>query len=93
MEKYLEILPEEICNKIIIYYSHPIADLFKKGFEEELHSHFMIDDEIDWSEDDDFLFAYRHLSRRDIRNKFAKINRRCECWDYMDMCICCDRLG
>ena len=29
MEKYLEILPEEICNKIILYNSHPIADIIR----------------------------------------------------------------
>ena len=32
MEKYLEFLPEDIVNKISLYNSHPIADLFKKEF-------------------------------------------------------------
>ena len=27
MESYLEILPEEIVNKITLYNSHPVADL------------------------------------------------------------------
>jgi len=31
MEKYLEILPENIVNKIMLYYSHPVADLFKNS--------------------------------------------------------------
>ncbi len=31
MEKYLEMLPEDIVNKIILYNSHPVADLFKKS--------------------------------------------------------------
>ena len=31
MKKYLEMLPEHIVNKIILYNSHPVADLFKKS--------------------------------------------------------------
>ena len=31
MEKYLEILPKEIVNKIVLYDSHPISDLFKES--------------------------------------------------------------
>ena len=46
MEKYLELLPEEIINKITLYNTHPVADLFNKGFEDELCSHFAIDHEI-----------------------------------------------
>ena len=30
MEKYLEILPEEVFNKMVLYYSHPIADLMRE---------------------------------------------------------------
>ena len=29
MEKYLEILPEEIVNKIYLYMSHPIVDMIE----------------------------------------------------------------
>ena len=77
----------------MLYNPHPVADLFNKEFEEELWSHFAIDHEMDCSADDDFLFAYSYLSSRRIRNKFASINRRCECFDYLDRCICSDRLG
>ena len=31
MEKYLEILSQEISGKIALYNSHPVADLFKKS--------------------------------------------------------------
>ena len=93
MEKYLEILPKEIVIKIMLLNPHPIADLFNQEFEEELCSHFAMDNEINWCVDDDCLFAHTYLSSRSIRNKFAKINRRCECFDYIDMCICCDRLS
>lgn len=69
MEKYLEILPKEIINKIMIFNSHPIADLFKKELEEELEDHYRIlgsgpSYETNWCSDDDNLFAYQHLWRK-----------------------------
>ena len=36
MKNYLDKLPQEGFNKIILYISHPIADLFKKELDEEL---------------------------------------------------------
>jgi hypothetical protein len=93
IEKYLKMLPKELVNKIMLYNPHPVADLFNKGFEDELFSHFAIDHDINWCADDDSLFAYSYLSSRHIINKFASVNRRCECFDYIDRCICCDRLG
>ena len=68
MEKYLEMLPEHIVNKIILYNSHPVADLFKQELEEELEDHYRIlregpDGETNWCADDDDLFAYEHLKR------------------------------
>ena len=68
MEKYLEILPEDIVNKISLYNSHPIADLFKQELEEELEDHYRIlregpDGETNWCADDDYLFACEHLKR------------------------------
>ena len=68
MEKYLNILPEEIINKIMIFNSHPVADLFKKELEEELEDHYRIlregpGGETNWCADDDDLFAFEHLKR------------------------------
>ena len=31
MEKYLEILPGNVINKIFVFNSHPVAELFKKS--------------------------------------------------------------
>ena len=42
MESYLEILPENVVNKIMLYNSHPVADLFKKEFEDDLDFHSII---------------------------------------------------
>ena len=70
MKNYLDKLPEEIFNKIMLYYnSHPIADLFKKEFEEELSEHYRIHKEgpgleENWCEDDNFLFGYECLKRK-----------------------------
>ena len=33
MNNYLEKLPQEVFNKIMLYNSHPVADLFKKELE------------------------------------------------------------
>ena len=62
-------LPNEIEWNIIKYMSHPVADLFKKEFEEELEDHYRIlkegpGNEENWCEDDDELFAYRFLCRQ-----------------------------
>ena len=52
MEKYLEILPKEIINKIMIYHSHPVADLFKKSECYKIHdTHFNAEDfSLYWQE-------------------------------------------
>ena len=62
-------LPIEIFNKIMLYNSHPLADLFKKELKEELTEHYRILEEgpgyePNWSADDDFLFGYETLVRR-----------------------------
>ena len=62
-------LPIEIFNKIILYNSHPLADLFKKEFKEELTDHYRIFEEgpgyeANWCEDDDSLFGYDILARK-----------------------------
>ena len=69
MKNYLDSLPQEVFNKIMLYNSHPVSDLFKKEFEEELNDHYMIHKEgpgyePNWSEDDDWLFAYQYLIRK-----------------------------
>ena len=33
MKSFLDKLPQEVFNKIILYNSHPVSDLFKKEFE------------------------------------------------------------
>ena len=34
MKNYLDNLPEEVFNKIMLYNTHPVADLFNKELEE-----------------------------------------------------------
>ena len=36
MKNYLDNLPEEVFNKIMLYNTHPVSDLFKKELKEEL---------------------------------------------------------
>jgi hypothetical protein len=62
MEKYLEFLPEDIVNKISLYNSHPIADLFKKEFKDDLDLHFNHYRKSK-SFDDIILFAYIRKTR------------------------------
>ena len=35
MKSFLDKLPQEVFNKIILYNSHPVSDLFKKEFLED----------------------------------------------------------
>ena len=39
MEKYLDILPEEIVNKTTLYNSHPVADLIRHSHLFKLKKH------------------------------------------------------
>ena len=62
MESYLEILPENVVNKIMLYNSHPVADLFKNEFEDDLDFHFNHfykrgNGKVLRCQDDDMLFA------------------------------------
>jgi hypothetical protein len=62
-------LPNEIEWNVIKYMSHPVADLFKKEFEEELEDHYRILKEgpcyeENWCEDDDVMFADQYLCRK-----------------------------
>ena len=34
MKNYLDKLPQEVLNTIMLYNSHPVSDLFKKELEE-----------------------------------------------------------
>ena len=59
-------LSEDVFNKIMLYNSHPVSDLFKKVFFLELSEHYRIHKEgpgyePNWSEDDDWLFAYQYF--------------------------------
>ena len=80
MKNYLDKLPQEILNTIILYNSHPVSDLFKKSFDEELNDHYRIREEgpgyePNWSEDDDWLFAYQYLMR-----KLSANNKEFQMW-------------
>ena len=91
MKNYLDKLPQEVFNKIMLYNSHPVSDLFKKELEEELNEHYRILPEgpyyeIDcWCEDDDFLFAYECLKRKlsDNNTEFQmyKLRAKYNWWD------------
>ena len=96
MEKYLEFLPEDIVNKISLYNSHPIADLFKKEFKDDLDLHFNHYRKSK-SFDDIILFAYMYLpvkpQQKTIESK--KTNKYCSSCDYYYSnvyicCPCCD---
>ena len=80
MKNYLDKLPQEVFNKIMLYNTHPIADLLKKELEEELNEHYRILTEgpcyePNWSEDDDFLFGYECLKR-----KLSANNKEFQMW-------------
>ncbi len=42
MKNYLDKLPEDVFNKIMLYNTHPVSDMFKKELEEELNEHYRI---------------------------------------------------
>ena len=80
MKKYLDKLPQKNFNKIMLYNTHPVSDLFKKELEEELNEHYRILDEgpgyeHNWSEDDDWLFGYQYLIR-----KLSDNNKEYQMW-------------
>jgi len=73
-------LSEDIFNKIMLYNSHPVSDLFKKEFLEELSEHYRIHKqgpgyEPNWCEDDDFLFGYETLKK-----KLSDNNKELQMW-------------
>ena len=82
MKNYLDKLPEEIFNKIMLNTnSHPVADLFKKELEEELSEHYRILKEgpcyePNWCADDDFLFGYETLV-----SKLRENNKELQMWN------------
>ena len=81
MKNYLDKLPQEILNTIMLYNSHPVSDLFKKELEEDLSEHYRILNEgpglePNWCEDDDFLFAYECLKR-----KLSANNKEYQMWN------------
>ena len=71
----------EIFNKIMLYNSHPLADLFKKELKEELSEHYRILKEgpcyePNWCADDDFLFGYETLV-----SKLRENNKELQMWN------------
>jgi len=83
MEKYLEILPEEVFNKMVLYYSHPIADLMREEIDK------FVDDDDDLTEFSGLYFELRCNNRCNIHCK-----RYCVSCDYYydsELCICCPR--
>ena len=83
MEKYLEILPEEVFNKMVLYYSHPIADLMREEIDK------FVDDDDDLTEFSGLYFELRCNNRCNIHCK-----RYCVSFDYYydsELCICCPR--
>ena len=95
MEKYLEFLPEDIVNKISLYNSHPIADLFKKEFKDDLDLHFN-HYRKGKSFDDIVLFAFMYLPVKPQQKTIEpKTNKYCSSCDYdysneYTCCPCCD---
>ena len=97
MEKYLEMLPENVVNKIMLYNSHPVADLFKKQFEDDFDFHFNHfykrgNEKVLRCQDDDMLFASDYLPcKPQPREPKAKPNKYCSSCDYYypNECMCC----
>ena len=75
---YLESLPKEIINKIMIYNSHPVADLVREEIDRFLA-------------DDDDLTEFSCLYFEQHYNNHCK--RYCGSCDYYypKVCICCPR--
>ena len=78
MEEYLEMLPEEIVNKITLYSTHRVADLVR----EEIHK---------FVTDDDDLTEFSGLYFEQYHNSHCK--KYCGSCDYYypKVCICCPR--
>ena len=78
MNKYLEILPEDIVNKITLYNTHPVADLFREEIDKFLT-------------DDDDLTEFSCLYFEQYINNHCQ--RYCGSCDYYHpkVCICCPR--
>jgi len=79
MEKYLEFLPEDIVNKIMLYNSHPVADLVREEIDK------FVDDD-----DDLTLFSCLYLEQYYNNHNCKKYCGSCDYY-YPKVCICCPR--
>ena len=79
MEEYLKLLPENVVNKIFVFNSHPVADLFKKS-----RAYLKYRNNDHFKEDDDsfnkFYFNYWILYHG--CDKCMKPWRECQCFCY-----------
>ena len=77
----MDILPEHIINKIMLYISHPLADLFKQS---EAYKDY--NQECSWLSGEPQSFSDYYFLLYSINNNCdccAKPWRDCQCW-------CCD---
>ena len=81
MESYLKMLPEDIVNKITLYNTHPVADLFKQS---EAYKTYDEDEEWDWKCGPHNFSDYYFMIRRQDHELEIEYN------NYMDYRLYCD---
>ena len=81
MESYLEILPEEIVNNILLCATHPVADIVREEIDK-----FLTDDD-DLSEFSGLYFEQYFINHCSADKKYCD-----SCvYYYPRECICCPR--
>ena len=95
MESYLDILPEEIVNKIMLHNSHPIADLFKESETYQSFHKCFPNSEIRYHDDgEEFIheaffiehWASLQYEKREIHDDDSDDDSDDRCEKYCDSC-------
>ena len=93
MEEYLKLLPENVINKIFVFNSHPVADLFKKS---ERYQAYEVEKNMNNSCDRKLFFPGFVFYERRIKNRCGiceEVWRDCKCYCHNcgEYCSACHR--
>ena len=71
MDKYLEVMPENVIANIFTYSSHPVADMFKKSECYMMHdTSFKVEDFTTYWQDVYRPIVGKHTSNRDWKSNY-----------------------
>ena len=81
----MTIIPTDIYNKIMLYNSHPLADLFKKHFKDYIEDRDCLCALFGIDFDNEKIFGVYYLERledaNDYKNHYHEYNKVSRAWD------------